>query len=79
MKIIMNQSFKDKKKVGIYQSIVYELTMGSSFSEAMEKQTNVFPALLINMLKAAEATGELEETLDDMIGYYTDIGCFGFG
>ena len=73
MKIIMNQSSKNKSKLGIYQSIVYELTMGASFSEAMEKQGNIFPALLINMLKAAEATGELEETLEDMIEYYTDI------
>lgn len=73
MKILMNQSGKDKTKLGIYQSIVYELTMGSSFSEALAKQENVFPALLINMIKAAEATGELEATLDDMVEYYTDI------
>ena len=73
MKILMNQSGKDKTKQGIYQSIVYELTMGSSFSEALAKQEKVFPALLINMIKAAEATGELEATLDDMIDYYTDI------
>ena len=73
MKILMNQSGKDKTKLGIYQSIVYELTMGSSFSEALQKQENVFPALLINMIRAAEATGELEATLDDMIDYYTDI------
>ena len=73
MKILMNQSSKDKTKKGIYQSIVYELTMGSSFSEAMNKQGSVFPPLLVNMLKAAEATGELEETLDDMVDYYTDI------
>ena len=73
MKILMNQSGRDKTKLGIYQSIVYELTMGSSFSEALQKQENVFPALLINMIRAAEATGELEATLDDMIDYYTDI------
>ena len=51
MKILMNQSSKDKTKLGIYQSIVYELTMGSSFSEAIAKQGTVFPPLLINMLK----------------------------
>ena len=72
-KILMNQSSKDKTKLGIYQSIVYELTMGSSFSEALQKQENVFPALLINMIRAAEATGELEATLDDMVDYYSDI------
>ena len=73
MKILMNQSTKDKTKLGIYQSIVYDLTGGASFSEALQKQGNVFPALLINMIKAAEATGELESTLNDMIDYYTDI------
>ena len=73
MKILMNQSGKNKTKLGIYQSIVYELTMGSAFSEALAKQGSVFPQLLINMIKAAEATGELEATLDDMIEYYTDI------
>ena len=73
MKILMNQSTNDKTKLGIYQSIVYDLTMGHSFSEALQKQENVFPPLLINMIKAAEATGELESTLDDMIDYYTDI------
>jgi len=56
-----------------FQSIVYELTMGEAFSTALEKQGTMFPALLINMIKAAEATGELEETLDDMAEYYEEI------
>ena len=56
-----------------FQSIIYELTMGESFSNALEKQGTMFPALLINMIKAAEATGELEETLDDMANYYEEI------
>ena len=47
--------------------------MGSSFSDALEKQGKVFPSLLINMLKASEATGELEETLKDMADYYREI------
>ena len=45
--------------------------MGETFSEALNKQGNVFPKLLINMLKASEMTGELVETLDDMSGYYS--------
>ena len=56
-----------------FQSISYELTMGESFSKALEKQGSMFPPLLINMIKAAEATGELEETLDDMANYYEEI------
>lgn len=56
-----------------FRSIIYELTMGNSFSTALEKQGEMFPPLLINMIKAAEATGELEETLDDMANYYEEI------
>ena len=73
VKILMNQSGKNKTLQGINQSIAYQLTMGEAFSSALQKQGDVFPSLLINMLKAAEATGELEETLDDMVDYYTEI------
>ena len=49
------------------------MTIGLSFSEALEKQGNTFPSILINMVKTAEMTGELPETLDDMEEYFTEI------
>lgn len=71
---ILNQQMNKKSTYKrAFQSIVYELTMGEAFSTALEKQGTMFPALLINMIKAAEATGELEETLDDMAQYYEEI------
>jgi len=71
---ILNQQMNKKASYKrAFQSIVYELTMGEAFSTALEKQGTMFPALLINMIKAAEATGELEETLDDMADYYEEI------
>ena len=71
---ILNQQMNKKGQYKrAFQSISYELTMGESFSKALEKQGTMFPALLINMIKAAEATGELEETLDDMANYYEEI------
>lgn len=73
LKILNNQMGKKKAYKRSFQSIVYELTMGESFSKALEKQGTMFPALLINMIKAAEATGELEETLTDMANYYDEI------
>lgn len=73
MKILSNQMGKKGNRKRLFTAIVYELTMGESFSAALEHQEGVFPSLLINMLKAAEATGELEETLDDMTDYYTEI------
>lgn len=73
VKILNNQMQKKKKYRKYFRSIIYELTMGEPFSKALEKQGTLFPALLINMIRAAEATGELEATLTDMANYYEDL------
>ena len=71
--ILNHQMSKKKKYKKAFQSIVYELAMGEAFSTALEKQGSMFPALLINMVRAAEATGQLIETLDDMAAYYEEM------
>lgn len=73
MRILSKQMANNKSKKRLFDSIVYNLTLGESFSSSLSKQGNTFPALLISMIKTAEATGELEETLDDMANYYTEI------
>lgn len=73
MRILGKQMSKSPRKKKVFDSIIYNLTLGESFSSALEKQQNSFPALLISMVKAAEATGELEETLDDLANYYTEL------
>ena len=73
LRILSRQFVKQKKYEKIFRSIIYELTMGESFSSALEKQNVAFPKLLINMIKTAEMTGELPEVLDDMVDYYTEI------
>lgn len=73
VKILNNQMRKKRKYNKYFQSIIYELTMGEPFSKALEKQGPLFPALLINMIRAAEATGELEATLTDMANYYEEL------
>lgn len=72
LNILIRQT-KNKNIKYILREATQELTMGESFSKALEKQGNAFPKLLINMVKASELTGELPETLDDMIQYYTDV------
>jgi len=67
---VLSEQNKTKKYIKVYDSIIYELSMGESFSEALKKQGNVFPPLLINMIKAAELIGDLESTLDEMSEYY---------
>ena len=68
---ILSKQISQKSKQKVFQSIIYELTMGEAFSDALDKQGDVFPKLLINMLRASEMTGELVETLDDMAEYYS--------
>ena len=67
---------KQTKKSGLKRSfnqLVYQLLKGESLSDAMELQGNVYPKLLINMVKTAEMTGDLPSILDDMSEYYTSM------
>lgn len=67
---ILSKQTKKKSEKRVYERIIYELNTGLSFSEALIKQGEVFPKLLINMVKTAELTGQLTEVLDDMTDYY---------
>lgn len=69
IEILQNQT-KDKKKQDLFKRVLYELNTGANFSEALARQGNKFPKLLINMLKTSELTGNLTEALDDMASYY---------
>lgn len=71
LNILIKQTQKKKYKE-ILREVTYDLTVGESFSLALEKRGSAFPKLLINMVKAAELTGELPEALDDMVVYYTE-------
>ena len=70
---ILSKQFKNKKYKRILSTLNYDLTTGKSFSEALSKQENAFPSILTNMVKTAEMTGELPETLDDMEEYFSEI------
>lgn len=56
-----------------YDKIVYDLVSGEKFSKALENQADIFPRLLINMVKASELTGDLPQTLDEMADYYNEM------
>ena len=71
--IMLKQASKDFTKSKLYRSLLYELMLGESFSTALASLGKVFPPLLINMIKSAEATGDLIKTLDEMATYYTEI------
>lgn len=67
---LLSKQAPNATKKTLFQCVVYELTMGASFSQALERQGSSFPRLLINMIKTSELTGGLTEVLDDMENYY---------
>ncbi len=46
-----------------------DVETGSSLSEALTKHANVFSSLFINMVRAGESSGMLDEILDRLAGY----------
>ena len=72
VRILAKQANK-KYQRRIFDKLTYSLLMGQDFSEALNEQDKSFPAMLVNMVKTAEMTGDLPATLDDMAEYYTSI------
>jgi type IV pilus assembly protein PilC len=66
--ILADQVEKDKFKA-ILREMHQEVHGGKSFSEAMEKHHKVFSGLFINMIRAGEQSGSLEEILDRVASY----------
>ena len=72
VKILEKQS-SNREQRRIFSNVVYELSKGEKFSYALESQNGVFPKFLVNMVKTAEATGDLPSTLDSLIVYYDSL------
>lgn len=72
VKILAKQTKRPALKKSFNQ-LVYQLLKGESLSSAMLLQDEVYPQLLVNMVKTAEMTGDLPSILDDMSEYYTSM------
>ena len=70
--ILAKQATKPTLRNSFHQ-LDFELLKGENLSDAMADQGNIYPQLLINMVKTAEMTGDLPSILDDMSDYYTAI------
>ena len=70
---IMIRENKNKKIKYILREMRYDINSGDSLSKAMINRGNAFPTILINMVKTAEMTGGLSESLDDMSKYFGEI------
>ena len=70
---ILDDQAKNINEKKAWRAVYYDLSMGDVLSSALDKRKGTFPQLLINMIRTAEMTGNLPETLDDMVDYYTEL------
>lgn len=62
-KILAEQTSSKPLKKGLH-AVEEDVRSGMSFSDAAAKNPKVFPTLFVNMIKAGEATGNLDESLE---------------
>lgn len=67
--IIMQEDELKSHLKRAYDGLVRSIRQGNAVSDAMEQQ-GVFPALAVNMLRAAEASGTLDQTAVRLSVYY---------
>lgn len=69
MNIINNRELSPKLKY-VFGELLSSIKKGIALSEAMELLGRSFPPMLINMVRAGEASGRLDETMEKMADYY---------
>lgn len=69
LNILRAQVTKKKFKAGLDQ-IYEDVQKGQLLSEAMKKQPQVFPELMINMLEAGELSGAMDGVLERLSSHY---------
>jgi general secretion pathway protein F len=66
---VLRQLAESKEMSEVLQGVLKEVKAGKSFSEALGKYPEVFPKVYVNMVKAGEAGGVLEEILNRLNAY----------
>lgn len=71
---MMGQQTENKKLRTAIQRVKIDVEKGESFSDALGKQKDVFPPMLVNMIAAGEASGNLENSLERMAVHFEKDG-----
>ncbi|HAM42072.1 MAG TPA: pilus assembly protein PilC [Candidatus Omnitrophica bacterium] len=66
---VLSEQMEDRTFRRILRTILGQVQAGASLSEALAKQTPVFSEFFVNMVKAGESSGRLDEILDRLAGY----------
>nr|WP_318539077.1 type II secretion system F family protein [Terribacillus saccharophilus] len=67
---LLQEQTKDKFLKETLKFVGNDLVEGVRFSDAVEKHPKIFPDLFVNMIRAGEASGELDDVLTKMAVYY---------
>ncbi|WP_170829692.1 type II secretion system F family protein [Terribacillus halophilus] len=67
---LLQEQTKDKFLKETLKNVRTELVEGVRFSDAVEKHPKIFPELFVNMIRAGEASGELDDVLNKMAVYF---------
>jgi type IV pilus assembly protein PilC len=68
-KILANQTESKALQKALFK-VEEELRSGNSLSEATSKHSTIFPAMFVNLVKAGEASGNLDEALDRLAIFF---------
>ena len=63
------ETMKPKQKA-IYENMIRSVRRGNSFADTMKDQGDAFPELLINMFRAAQESGRMDQTALRMAEHY---------
>ncbi|MBI4683145.1 MAG: type II secretion system F family protein [Nitrospirae bacterium] len=66
---ILSELTEKKKLKEILIELLAQVRSGKSFSEALSKAPNIFPVFYVNMIKAGEAGGFIEDSISKMAAY----------
>ena len=67
---ILQHQTENKKFKNVIGKVYEEVQKGSALSEALKKNNEVFPELLINMVEAGELSGSLDSIMDRMANHF---------
>lgn len=66
---ILSDLTEKKKLKDLLKELLSQIRSGKSFSEALSKHPSVFPVFYVNMIKAGEAGGFIEDSISRMAVY----------
>lgn len=66
----LNNRTKKKRKKEVYMFLIESVEKGNPLAESMEKLGNVFPEMLIQMVRIGETSGTIETVMNRMALYY---------